>query len=75
MCAKVTRTACRRNSQSHILRATKFGDIIADHKVVNEVGESRNNHRYAIVVQDSMGSMLDKNFTRNGEESTEVSRS
>ena len=36
---KVTRAACRQNSQSHMLRATKFGDIIpADHKheVLNE---------------------------------------
>ena len=37
--AKVTRTACRRNSQRHILRATTFGDIITvDHKVHNEEG-------------------------------------
>ena len=31
----------------------KFGDLItADHKVLSESCESRNNHRYAIVVQD-----------------------
>ena len=31
----------------------KFGDLIqADHKVVSEGCESRNNHRYAVVVQD-----------------------
>ena len=31
----------------------KFGDLItADHKVLSENCESRNNHRYAIVVQD-----------------------
>ena len=31
----------------------KFGDLItADHKVLNEESESRNNHRYAVVVQD-----------------------
>ena len=30
-----------------------FGDLItADHKVLSEGCESRNNHRYAIVVQD-----------------------
>ena len=30
-----------------------FGDLItADHKVFNEEGESRNNHRYTAVVQD-----------------------
>ena len=35
------------------LEQTKFGDLItADHKVLDEEGESRNNHRYAVVVQD-----------------------
>ena len=30
-----------------------FGDLkTADHKVLNEGSESRNNHRYAVVVQD-----------------------
>ena len=34
-------------------RAENFGDLItADHKVLSEGCESRNNHRYAIVVQD-----------------------
>ena len=34
-------------------RAENFGDLItAEHKVLNESCESRNNHRYAIVVQD-----------------------
>ena len=34
-------------------RAVKFGDLItADHKILNEGGESRNNHRHAVVVQD-----------------------
>ena len=34
-------------------RAEHFGDLItADHKVLNEEGGSRNNHRYAVVVQD-----------------------
>ena len=34
-------------------RATKFGDTItADHKVLNEDGESLNNQRYANAVQD-----------------------
>ena len=36
-----------------IPRAEKFGDLItADHKVFNEGSESRNNHRYAVMVQD-----------------------
>ena len=34
-------------------RAEFFGDLItADHKVLSEESESRNNHRYAVVVQD-----------------------
>ena len=34
-------------------RAEKFGVLMkADHKVLNEEGESRNNHRYAVVAQD-----------------------
>ena len=34
-------------------RAEHFGDLItADHKVLSEESESRNNHRYAVVVQD-----------------------
>ena len=42
-CTKVTRAACRCNSQIHISRAVKFCDIItADHKVLNGGGESRN---------------------------------
>ena len=36
-----------------MLRAEKFGDLItADHKVLNEESDSRNNHRHAVVVQD-----------------------
>ena len=34
-------------------RAEKLGDLItADHKFLSEESESRNNHRYAVVVQD-----------------------
>ena len=34
-------------------RAENFGDLItADHKVLSDNCESRNNHRYAVVVQD-----------------------
>ena len=34
-------------------RAEKLGDMItADHKILSEESESRNNHRYAVVVQD-----------------------
>ena len=36
-----------------VLRAANFGDLItADHKVLSDNCESRNNHRYAVVVQD-----------------------
>ena len=36
------------------LRAVNFGDLItADHKVLSDNCESLNNHRYAVVVQDS----------------------
>ena len=35
------------------LRAEKFGDLItADHELLSDSCEFRNNHRYAIVVQD-----------------------
>ena len=35
------------------LELTNFGDLItADHKVLSDNCESRNNHRYAVVVQD-----------------------
>ena len=50
---KITRVLCRRRNEGSIPRAEKFGDLItADHKVLNEGSESRNNHRYAVVVQD-----------------------
>ena len=48
---KITRAPCRRRNGRAVLRAVNFGDLItADHKV--ESRESRNNHRYAVVVQD-----------------------
>ena len=35
-------------------KAEHFGDLItADHKVLSEESESRNNHGYAVVVQDT----------------------
>ena len=50
---KITRFPCRRRDKGSIPRAEKFGDLkTADHKVLNEGSESRNNHRYAVVVQD-----------------------
>ena len=48
-----SRAPCRRRTGGVILRAENFGDLItADHKVLSDNCESRNNHRYAVVVQD-----------------------
>ena len=50
---KMTTDPCRRRTGEALPRAENFGFLItADHKVLNEGGESRNNHRYAVVVQD-----------------------
>ena len=44
---------CRKRNGEAVLRAENFGDLItADHKVLSEGCEFRNNHRYAVVVQD-----------------------
>ena len=50
---KITRAPCRRRIGGVVPRAEMFGDLItADHKVLSENCESRNNRRYAVVVQD-----------------------
>ena len=50
---KITRAPCRRRIGGAVPRAENFGDLItADHKVLSEGFESRNNHRCAVVVQD-----------------------
>ena len=50
---KITRVPCRRRNGGSVPRAENFGDLItADHKVPSDNCESRNNHRYAVVVQD-----------------------
>ena len=50
---KITIAACRRRIGRVVLRAQNFGDLFtADHKVLSEGCETRNNHRYAVVVQD-----------------------
>ena len=66
---KITRAPCRRRNGEAVPRAEKFGDLItADHKVLSDNCESRNNHRHAIVVQDlATQSVQNKNFTRNPE--------
>ena len=48
-----TRSSCRRRAGTVMPRPENFGDLIAaEHKVLSEESESRNNHRYAVVVQD-----------------------
>ena len=50
---KITRASCRKRTGTVVARAGNFGDFItADHKVLSEGCESRNNHRFAVVVQD-----------------------
>ena len=50
---KITRAPCRRRIGGAVPRAEKCGDLItAEHKVLSKGCESRNNHRYAVVVQD-----------------------
>ena len=50
---KMTKAPCRRRTGEALLRAETFGHVItADHRVLNEEGESRNNHGHAVVVQD-----------------------
>ena len=50
---KIARAPCRRRNGEAVPRAANFGDLItADHKVLSDNSESRNNHRYAVAVQD-----------------------
>ena len=50
---RIRRAPCRRRNGRAVLRAGNFGYLItADHKVLSDSCESRNNHRYAVVVQD-----------------------
>ena len=49
----IIRAPCRRRSGAAVPRAEIFGDLkTADHKVLSDNCESRNNHRYAVVVQN-----------------------
>ena len=42
----------RKNQERSILRTEKYGDLTtAEHKILSEGRESRNNHRHAVVVQ------------------------
>ena len=50
---KITRAPCRRRNGGVVPCAENFGDLMtADNKVLSDNCESRNNHRYAVVVQD-----------------------
>ena len=50
---KITRAPCRRRNGEAVPRAEIFGDLrTADHKVLSDNWESRNNYGYAVVVQD-----------------------
>ena len=50
---EITRASCRRRAGTVVPRAEHFGDLItADHKILSDGSESRNKHRYAVVVQD-----------------------
>ena len=49
---KIPRVPCRRRNGEPVPRAETFGDLITgDHEVPSEDCESRNNHRYSIVVE------------------------
>ena len=55
--------------------AEKFGGLMtADHKVLNEEGESRNNHRYAVVVQD-LASQWIQSYPRKTKTSQQTEKS
>ena len=50
---KITRASCGRRAGTVVPKAQHFGDLItADHSILSEESESRNNRRYADVVQD-----------------------
>ena len=70
----MTRAPCRRR-----IGEEKFADLMtANHKGLNEEGESRNNHRYAVVVPDlatqQNQSVQNQNFSGDRRESTKVPR-
>ena len=45
--------ACIKRAGTVVPKADNFGDLItADHKLLSEESESRNNHQYPVVVQD-----------------------
>ena len=72
---KITRAPCRRRIGIVEPRAEIFVDLItADHKVLSEGCESRNNHRYAVVVQD-LATQWIQSYPCNTKTSQETQRS
>ena len=72
---KITRAPCRRRNGGAVLRAENFGDLItADHTVLSENRESRNNHRHAVVVQD-LATQWIQSYPCNTKTSQETQRS
>ena len=76
---KITSASCRKCTSTVVPRAESVGDFITeDHKVLSEGCESRNNHRYAVVVQDLGTQWIQsypckrKNFSGNAEELAKV---
>ena len=50
---KITMAPCKTRTGKPLHRAESLGDLItADHKTLSEFCEPRNNHRYAVLVQD-----------------------
>ena len=71
----ITRAPCRTRIGGAVPRAENFGELItADHEVLSEGCESRNNHRYAIVghPMDPVISVQNKNFSGNTKELAKV---
>ena len=72
---KITRTPCTRRIGGAVPRAENLGNLItADHKVLSEGCESRNNHRYAVVVQD-LATQWIRSYPCNSKTSQETERS
>ena len=76
---KLQGAPCRRRNGEAVPRAAKFGDLTtADHKVLSDNCESRNNHRHASVVQDLVTQWIqaylckNKNFSGNRKELAKV---
>ena len=76
---KITGAPCRKLTGVAVHRAENFGDLIAaDHKVLNEGGASRNNHRCNRGAglghpMDPVVSVQNQNFTRNPKKLAKVS--